>query len=321
MRGVLGSIVISLAVWSGWAAAEPRAGATTPVLDSASDLAVTTTTATGCSGCGETGVTSPALDTRSGTENRAPAPVPAAPVATQIIAGPSARYVPPLRGVPSGLVGGGTRGGGRQAYGLRTLTPGHVGQTVEPRPTLYWFNAAPITRYAVELLVTDSRGAGDVDYSRPLVEILLRSPIEPGVHCFRLSAHRLAPGVVYEWSASVVGDGRARSGELDQSLAAIFVTGRPEGLDEALAGATVTERPRLYGERGLWYDLLAALPEAVATPPEDAGLQAAIAALMSEWVGVALQARDFVGLECLEEKLEMNPAVLEVAPAGLDVRP
>jgi hypothetical protein len=289
----------------------------------AKDLAVATTTATSCPGCPDPVAATHTQNFPGPVDSGRPAARQGEPATRPGDARtvPTVRYIPLPRGAPAGLVGGGTRGGGQRNYGVRALAPDHIALTTETKPTLFWFNARAITRHPVELIVSDSRGASDVDYSRPLVEMLVRPPIEPGVHCVRLSAHALAPGTVYEWSVSVVDDARTRALEPDQAIGAIRVAPRLEGLDDALARSPAPERPSLYGERGFWYDMLAALPKAVEAAPDDAALDAAIAALMAQWVGVPLQSRDFAGLECLDEELEVNPAVLEVAPAGLDVRP
>jgi hypothetical protein len=119
-------------------------------------------------------------------------------------------YKPPPRGTPGGRVGGGTRGTrGRDIFVLSVLAPDHTGRTIHEQPSLFWFISTE-TSLPVELTIVDP------DVVEPVLQTHIASPVERGVHRVRLAGHgvRLAPGVAYQWSVTVVPDATRRSHDI-----------------------------------------------------------------------------------------------------------
>ncbi len=186
-------------------------------------------------------------------------------------------YKPPLRGAPGGRVGGGTRGGtARNMFVLSALVPDDTGLTVSEQPTLYWFISGGTT-LPVEVAITDPRA------TQPVLETRLATPVQPGVHRIRLAdlGVRLAPGVAYRWSVTVIPDLNRRSRDI-LAGGVIERVAAPEGLNEKLAQGRKEEHPFLYAEAGLWYDALASISELIETTPHDAQLRKQRAALLTQ---------------------------------------
>lgn len=186
----------------------------------------------------------------------AAAPTAAAPV-----------YKPPLRGAPGGRVGGGTRGApGRDTFTLSVLAPDHNGLTVSEQPPLYWFVSADIS-LPVEVTIADPNG------TQPLIEKQVSTPVKRGVQRFPIAEHgvKLAPGIPYRWSVTVVPDPNRRSRDILAS-GTIERVEPPAGLESKLQGASKESLPFLYAEAGIWYDALAAISDLIEKSPNDAGL-------------------------------------------------
>ncbi len=186
-------------------------------------------------------------------------------------------YKPPLRGAPHGRVGGGTRGKtGRDVFVLSVLAPDDSGLTVSEQPSLYWFISSS-TVLPVEVIITDPRA------TQPVVEARLPAPVQPGVHRIRLAdlGVRLAPGVAYRWSVTVIADPNRRARDI---LAGGMIEriDAPAGLREKLTQARKEELPFLYADAGLWYDALAAVSELIEKTPGDATLRKHRAALLTQ---------------------------------------
>lgn len=203
------------------------------------------------------GTQPPATDSKS--------PPASTPAATSTAAVPV--YKPPLRGSPGGRVGGGTRGApGRDTFMLSVLAPDHNGLTVSDQPALYWFISADIS-LPVEVTIADPNG------TQPLMETRVSGPVKRGIQRVRLAEHgvKLAPGITYRWSVTVVPDPNRRSRDILAS-GTIERVESPAGLDAKLQGASKTTLPSLYAEAGIWYDALAALSELIESSPNDAEL-------------------------------------------------
>ncbi len=186
------------------------------------------------------------------------------------------QYQPPRRGAPAQerLVGGGSRGAAGATPFLSTLSPEHVGLTVQAQPTLYWYLEAPAGT-ALELTLSA------VAAPRPLLRLSL--PPAPGIHGVALGRHgiRLQPGVAYEWFVALVADPARRSADLVARGAIERVT-PPAALAERLARAGRHEQVRLYAEAGYWYDALATLAALIDAAPRDPQLRAERAALLEQ---------------------------------------
>jgi hypothetical protein len=185
-------------------------------------------------------------------------------------------YRPPSRGRPRARVGGGVRGvsAGDAAPRLVTLAPDHTGETIAPRPSLFWYVSSPGPPGGsfVFALVDPAR-------IEPVLEIPLERPDDGGVQ--RVDLDRLAdpefilePDVEYEWSVSLVLDPRERARDV-VGMGWIDRVPRPDGLAPR-AG------PVELARRGLWYDALAAVEDGLDASPGDARLEAARRSLLEQ---------------------------------------
>ena len=185
-------------------------------------------------------------------------------------------YVPPVRGAPSGRVGGGTRG--LQALPLTALSPSHTGLTISPQPALYYFApGAAKPRLAL-------RPASDPS-SQPLVEKDL--PALRGAVIQRLELRSLGvtltPGVEYRWTVSMPGETREASGTIQR----IEPTAE---LSRKLAATSGRSRYAMLAREGLWYDALDEVSRAVEAAPNNP-LPARHRAALLEQIGLTAVAR------------------------------
>ena len=190
-----------------------------------------------------------------------PQPAEAQPDATVI-------YKPPKRGAPGGREGAGTRGFSESLSTLAVLAPkDHTGLTSQEQPVLYWYLSQE-TRHPVEVILTDRQSV------KPLLTIRLNPPLQPGMQRVRLADHniRLAPGVLYKWSVSLVRDAAQRSYDVT-TAGTIERVELPNELREQMVHANTMTSARLYGTAGLWYDTIAALSELIDTRPQDTVLR------------------------------------------------
>jgi hypothetical protein len=186
-------------------------------------------------------------------------------------------YKPPLRGAPAGRVGGGTRGvGARDMFVLSALVPDESGLTANEQPSLYWF-ISTVTTLPVEVTISDPRA------TEPLLETRVPGPIQPGVHRIRLADHgiRLAPGVVYRWSVTVIPDLNRRSRDI-LAGGAIERIEPPFEFREQLKQSRHEEHPSLFAGAGLWYDALASISELIEKTPSDVQLRKQRSALLTQ---------------------------------------
>jgi hypothetical protein len=162
-------------------------------------------------------------------------------------------YQPPRTGQPRDRLAGGDRGGSG-VLGAReplepvarplSLAPGHVAQTLSPRPHLYWSIDRP---HAGKVILTLSSR----DATEPHCELELPSPARAGAQSVDLAAcpADLEVGTEYEWFVAVVADPQKRSRDrISQGW--IRRVPPPEGFDAAHAS------PGDLAGRGLWYDAL-----------------------------------------------------------------
>jgi Domain of Unknown Function (DUF928) len=185
-------------------------------------------------------------------------------------------YKPPKRGAPGGREGAGTRGFGELPT-LAALAPqNHTGLTVQEQPVLYWYLSQE-TRHPVEVILTDRQSV------KPLLDIRLDPPLQPGMQRVRLADYniRLAPGVLYKWSMSLVLDAAQRSYDV-MNAGTIERVELPNQLRGQLAHANKMTTARVYAAEGLWYDAIAALSELIDTMPQDATLRQQRAAVLEQ---------------------------------------
>jgi len=186
-------------------------------------------------------------------------------------------YKPPKRGAPGGREGAGTRGFGRLLPTLAVLAPqDHTGLTVQEQPVLYWYLSQE-TRHPVEVILTDRQSV------KPLLAVRLDPPLRPGMQRVPLVDYniRLAPGVLYKWSVSLVPDPAQRSRDV-MTAGTIERIELPNELRGQLAQANKITSARLYATAGIWYDAIAALSELIDTAPQDTTLQQQRAAVLEQ---------------------------------------
>ena len=160
---------------------------------------------------------------------------------------------------------------------LSALVPADSGLTISEQPALYWFISGATT-LPVEVTISDPRAV------QPLLETRLPGPVQPGVHRIKLADHgvRLAPGVAYQWSVTVISDVNRRSRDI-LAGGVIERVEAPTGLREKLAQTPPSEQlPFIYAEAGLWYDALASISDLIEIRPNDAQLRKERSALLTQ---------------------------------------
>jgi Domain of Unknown Function (DUF928) len=185
-------------------------------------------------------------------------------------------YTPPKRGAPGGREGAGTRGLQTLPI-LAVLTPkDHTGLTVQEQPVLYWYLSQE-TQHPVDLILTDRQSV------KPLLETRLHPPLQPGIQLVRLADYniRLAPGVAYKWSVSLVTDPTQHSRDI-VTAGTIERIDLPDKLRSQLVQADKRTSARLYAMAGLWYDTIATLSELIDAVPQDALLRQQRATLLDQ---------------------------------------
>jgi Domain of Unknown Function (DUF928) len=159
---------------------------------------------------------------------------------------------------------------------LSALVPDDSGLTMSEQPALYWF-ISNATTLPVEVAISDPRA------TQPVLETRLPSPVQPGVHRIKLADHgvRLAPGVAYRWSVSVISDVNRRSRDI-LAGGVIERVDAPTGLRQKLAVTPSDELPFIYAEAGLWYDALHSISDLIELRPNDAQLRKQRSALLTQ---------------------------------------
>ena len=205
------------------------------------------------------------------------------PVSTAASPPDATRVSPPVYrlpkvGKPRGRIGGGRRGPIAGVAEVRALVPDHVGQTTSPQPSLYWYLAEPVKGDVIlELTVVDETS---ID---PLLDRRLEQPAVAGLQRVRLSelGVSLEPGQEYQWSVAVVPDPEDHSKDI---VASGWVQRVPasDSLAEQLAAAGPEGAASVYGEAGLWYDMLDAAVERVRASPESEAYRQQLAALLEQ---------------------------------------
>ena len=173
--------------------------------------------------------------------------------AKQASAGPL--YKLPSVGKPRRRVGGGRRGPASELPKIFTLVPDHVGLTVSEQPRLYWYLSADDPgAVAFELTLIDGES---ID---PIIDARISPPTQAGLQRIDLSEYgvSLALGQEYQWSVSLVVNGAARSLDL-VSTGWIERVPPSEGLQASLEQTPPEQRAAVYGEAGIWYEMLASL--------------------------------------------------------------
>jgi len=187
-------------------------------------------------------------------------------------------YRLPKVGKPRGRIGGGRRGPLLAGAEIQALVPDHVGQTTAAQPSLYWYLAEPVQGdISFEVTLVDER---KID---PLVDRRLARPERGGAQRIRLGdlGVSLEPGQEYQWSIAVVPDPNDHAKDV-VATGWIQRVAPPAGLDSQLAAAGPDGAATVYGEAGLWYDMLAAAYDRIGAHPDDAGYRSELAAVLEQ---------------------------------------
>ena len=209
----------------------------------------------------------PAADDAAGTAAKPAASASAAPV-----------YRLPKVGKPRGRIGGGRRGPMLGGAEIQALVPDHVGQTTSAQPSLYWYLAEPVQgEIAFEVTLVDER---QID---PVVDRRIARPERAGAQRVRLAdlGVSLEAGEEYQWSVAVVPDPNDHAKDV-VATGWIQRVPAPAGLDAQLAAAGPDGAAAVYGEAGLWYDMLAAAYARIGAHPEDDAYRAELAAVLEQ---------------------------------------
>ena len=179
-------------------------------------------------------------------------------------------YKLPSRGAPASRIGGATRGPTQNTPTVSVFAPDHTGLTVNPQPTLYWYLSknAPVH---IELTLLDDAGV------KPLIERVVKTPMERGIHAISLkeAGVTLKPDVEYRWHVALVFDPKMRSSDVTSS-GTVKLVAAPAGLDARSA------TPAAYASAGLWYDSIDALMRLIAASPDDPKLKAELDSLLAQ---------------------------------------
>ncbi len=187
---------------------------------------------------------------------------------------------PPERRLPGGRMGGSTRGPAACPSDLLALVPeSHVGLTASPEPTLYWY-LGEATTCRIDFVLNDPRA------TTPIVERRLTGPHGAGIHALALAdfGASLDPGVVYTWFVTLVPDPDARS----KDVLSGGQIARVEAPDEGTAAPVALDDARSLGQRGLWYDALAALQQGLVSGAAGQDDQRTAASLLLQRQGLGI---------------------------------
>lgn len=151
------------------------------------------------------------------------------------------------------------------ALELETMVPDHVGLTVQKSPVLYFFISHG-TSFPIRFTLHDSHTI------RPVAEVLLKSPIAPGIQEIRLKDYNvvLELDVEYRWYIAAVQNP-------DSSSRDIVAGGTIERVDPYRVNyygrSCDKDAVRLLREAGIWYDAFACVMELIETNPQDRTLR------------------------------------------------
>ncbi len=171
-------------------------------------------------------------------------------------------YKPPKGiGKPGGRVGGGTRGD--ESIALFALVPDHLGLTINPQPTLYWYLSKPAPYPLIFTLNEDTR-------TKPILETIFGGSPKAGIYSVPLKAFdiTLEMDIEYQWFVSLTVDPNSQSKDLVAGgMIKRIVPG--EELRKKLKDARPEQLTTIYSEEGLWYDALSSISNLCETSPKD----------------------------------------------------
>ncbi len=174
-----------------------------------------------------------------------------------------ARFRPPSRGAPESRIGGGVRGGDEVM--LIALVPRQIALTVSPQPRLYWY----MDRAAeAQLQLSITR----LDNYETIYEVDVAAGA-PGIASHPLPGDfKLEPSVQYEWTLTLLAN-KANPSQNPVTGGWLTLVDEGEAFKAAVKDKPPMEKVASYAERGIWYDALRVLEEAIAAAPDDAELR------------------------------------------------
>jgi hypothetical protein len=183
------------------------------------------------------------------------APMPKAPV-----------YRPPQIDAAVVRVDGRVRGADDCVLTLTVLAPEHVGLTIKPQPSLFWYQSRAV-RGHFQLTISRSKRI------EPVLDVTLDPPATDGIRRLRLADHgvNLEEGVEYQWSVAMIVDPGNRSRDILAS-GVIKRVPSPSTLTTRLSHAAAVDAPYIYADEGFWYDMVETLSDQIDQQPLDKGL-------------------------------------------------
>jgi Domain of Unknown Function (DUF928) len=147
---------------------------------------------------------------------------------------------------------------------LEVLAPEHVGLTLSPQPSLYWYVSGPV-KQTVDLTLI---GEQDI---YPLLEAQLASPKGAGIYRIDLKkmGARLEKDRHYWWYVAIVMDPQHRSKDI-LARGAIVYRDAPQLAVKTTDLHSAWDRASAFGSVGVWYDMIEELSRFIATTPNDA---------------------------------------------------
>jgi hypothetical protein len=185
-----------------------------------------------------------------------------------------ARFRPPSRGAPESRIGGGVRAGAGDVVFV-AMVPRQIALTVSARPTLQWYLGGDV---AAPLQLSVTR----LDNYETIYEVELPDAGKAGIGSHQLDeAARLEPKVQYEWTITLV------TNEDNPSLNPVSggwlqLVEESDDLKAAVKDKSPADKVLAYAERGVWYDAIRVLNEAIAAQPDQEALVALRQALLND---------------------------------------
>ncbi len=145
---------------------------------------------------------------------------------------------------------GAVRGAAADMPQLFVLSPTHIGLTIQPKPTLFWYRSGGGETPCEVTIVRDDR----ID---PVLIARVDAAMAVGLHKIHLTKYDVAleKDITYRWYTALVPDDENRS----QDVVASGVIKRvdpPSAVARELVANDIEELVYIMAEEGIWYDAL-----------------------------------------------------------------
>jgi hypothetical protein len=171
------------------------------------------------------------------------------------------KYTPPKNAAAGARIDGdgGSRGTADKDKlpSLFALTPSHSALTIQPQPTLFWYQTGG-SETKLELTVVEPKNP------EPVLRVRAEGSPKAGIHRLPLARYGavLKPGVTYKWTIAWVPDETNRSLSVVAGGAIECVAADPK-LVTAVNEAKGVDRAAVYAQNGIWYDALETISNAL----------------------------------------------------------